>query len=101
MELNEGIVQNADAAMIHGIDDLPSAVSTADIRDALRAIAARKMLPTRKSIVGSVAFFMMNTLYYVSTYYASKMTSMPRGLMPQKCSMSSLAYFMDTSGTQQ
>ena len=74
LELNEGIVQNADAAMIHGIDHLPSTVSTADIRDALRAMAARRMLPARKSIVGSVAFFMMNTLYYVSTYYASKMT---------------------------
>ena len=72
-------MQNADAAMIHGIDDLPLAVSTAGIRDALRAMAARRMLPARKSIVGSVVFFMMNTLYY----------------------MSSLAYFMDTSGTQQ
>ena len=48
--------------MIYGVDDLPLAVSTADIRDAPRAMAATRMLPARKSIDS------------VSTYYASKVT---------------------------
>ena len=48
--------------MIYGVDGLPSAVSTADIRDPIRAMAATKMLAARKSIVGSVVFFMLNAL---------------------------------------
>ena len=45
-----------------------------DIRNALRAMSAIRMLPIRKSIVGSVAFFMLNALDSTSkmNFYAAR-----------------------------
>ena len=59
--------------MIYGVNDLTSAVSTADVSDALMVMATTRVLPAWKSIVDSVAFFMLNAQDSASTYYARKM----------------------------